>query len=198
MRETDGHPKIGPDGLPIQDQSECEKDVKNTWILLSIQSIQVHADDSNVGAPPAPANDSSWTWAWTFTKSFLTFAGGRGNLPTCAGQAIRHMGETLNPFTPGLDQAVAPVAQAGAINQRILQTQVGIDAYVASRGLTVPLRSGIVQAMAAEGAESAIATGAKANVATQTLAVDYAAVDSTITTAGEARNGQCAAAFPIF
>jgi hypothetical protein len=52
--------------------------------------------------------------------------------------------------------------------------------------------------MAAEGAERAVAAGARANLAVQTLAVDYAAVNSTITTSGEARSGECAAAFPIF
>jgi len=62
-----------------------------------------------------PANNSSW--AWNFTKSFFTFAGGPGNVPTCAGQALRHMGEILNPFTPGAStaaEAAAPVAQAVA------------------------------------------------------------------------------------
>lgn len=146
-----------------------------------------------------PPNNHSW--AWNFTKSFFTFAGGPGNVPTCAGQALRHIGEILNPFTPGAStaaEAAAPVAQAVAINQGIAQTQVGIDAYIATRGLTVPLRSSIVRTMAAEGAEGAVAAGVRANLAVQTIAVDYAAVNSTITTAGEARNGQCAAAFPIF
>lgn len=107
----------------------------------------------------------------------------------------------MNPFTPGAStatEAVAPVAQAVAINQGIAQTQAGIDAYVATRGLIVPLRSSVVRAMAAEGAEGAVAAGARANLALQTLVVDYAAINSTITTAGEARSGQFAAAFPIF
>ena len=34
-----------------------------------------------------PAKNSSW--AWNFTKLFFTFAGGPGNVPTCAGQALR-------------------------------------------------------------------------------------------------------------
>jgi RHS repeat-associated protein len=150
------------------------------------------------GLGPPGGNNS---WLWTAIKSFFTFGGGPGNVPTCAGQALRHMGNTLNPFTPGVStatEAAAPVAQAVAINQGIAQTQVGIDAYVATKGLTVPLRSSIVRAMAAEGAEGAVAAGARANLAVQTLAVDYAAINSTITTAGEARNGQCAAALPIF
>ena len=57
------------------------------------------------------------------------------------------MGNTLNPFTPSVStaaEAAAPVAQAVAINQGMAQTQVGIDAYIATRGLTVPLRSSIV------------------------------------------------------
>ena len=90
------------------------------------------------------------------------------------------------------------MAQAVVINRGIAQTQAGIDAYVAARGLTVPLRSSIVRTMAAEGAESAVTAGARANLAVQTLAIDYAAINSTITTAGEARNGQCAAAFTVF
>jgi hypothetical protein len=158
------------------------------------------ADASVFGtSTPVAANNESW--AWTFTKSFYTFAGGPGNVPTCAGQALRHIGEILNPFVPGAStaaEAVAPVAQAVAINQGVAQTQAGIDAYVAARGLTVPLRSSVVRAMAAEGAEGTVAAGSRANLAVQTLAVDYAAINSTITTAGEARNGQCAAAFPIF
>ena len=146
-------------------------------------------------------DNSGIGWTWNFTKSFFTFAGGPGNVPTCAGQALQHIGETLNPFTPSpstVAEVAAPVAQAVAINQGIAQTQAGIDAYVAARGLTVPLRSSIVRGMAAEGAESAVAAGARANLAVQTLAVDYAAINSTITTAGEARSGQCAAAFPLF
>ena len=95
-------------------------------------------------------------------------------------------------------EAAAPVAQAVAINRGIAQTQAGIDAYIATRGLTVPLRSSIVRTMAAEGAKSAVAAGARANLAVQTAAVDYAAVNSMYVTSGEARNGQCATAFPIF
>ena len=144
------------------------------------------------------ANNGSW--AWNFTKSFFTFAGGPGNVPTCAGQALRHMGETLNPFTPSPSTAAevaAPVAQAVAINQGVAQTQAGIDAYVAARGLTVPLRSSVVRGMAAEGAEGAVAAGARANLAVQTLAVDYAAINSTITTSGEALSGQCASVLDL-
>lgn len=63
---------------------------------------------------------------------------------------------------------------------------------------TVPLRSSIVRGMIQQGAEKAVAVGAKANIAVQTLAVDYAAIKSTVITVGEARNGTCAAAFPVF
>ena len=70
--------------------------------------------------------------------------------------------------------------------------------YVAARGLTTPLRSGVVRAMAAQGAENAVAAGVRANLAVQTLAVDAAAVHSTYTTSIEARAGQCVAAFPVF
>jgi RHS repeat-associated protein len=147
------------------------------------------------------SSDSRFSWTITFVKSFFTLAGGPGNVPTCAGEALRSIGNTLNPFTPGVSSAAevaGPVAQGLAINRGLAQTQAGVDAYVAARGLTVPLRSSVVRTMIAEGAEGAIAAGTKANVAAQTFAIDYAAVKSTVTTSGEARNGQCAAAFPIF
>ncbi|HEV2224113.1 MAG TPA: RHS repeat-associated core domain-containing protein, partial [Candidatus Acidoferrales bacterium] len=161
------------------------------WLELGVPSAPGDSSDGN--------NGSSW-WG-TFAKSFFTFAGGPGNVPTCAGQALRHMGEILNPFTPGVStaaDAAAPVAQAAAINRGVAQTQAGIDAYIATRGLTVPLRSSVVRAMAVEGGEGAVAAGARANFAVQTAAVDYAAVKSGYLTSKEALSGQCAAAFPIF
>jgi RHS repeat-associated protein len=149
--------------------------------------------------PPKPGG----TWTGTFIRSFLTFAGGPGKVPTCAGQALLHMGKTLNPLSPDpgagtVGDVTATFVQAVAINRSVATTQAGIDAYVAARGLTVPLRSSVVRGMAAEGAEGAVAAGARAHLAVQTLVVDYAAAGSLITTAGEARNGQCAAAFAIF
>lgn len=150
---------------------------------------------------PQKKEDNKFSWAITFTKSFFTLAGGPGNVPTCAGEALRSIGNTLNPFAPGVSSAAevaGPVAQGIAINQGLAQTQAGVDAYIAARGLTVPLRSSVVRTMIAQGAEGAIEAGTKANVAAQTLAIDYAAAKSTVTTSAEARNGQCAAAFPIF
>jgi hypothetical protein len=181
--------------------AQSADDVTNVYAILGsgVDTIARYLPNSIVSSLFVPTKKS--TWAWDFAKSFFTFAGGPGNLPTCAGQALRHMGETLNPFTPSpstVAEAAAPVVQAVAINQGIAQTHAGIDAYIATRGLSVPLRSSIVRTMAAEGAEGAVAAGARANLAVQTLAVDYAAISSTITTAGEVRNGQCAAALPIF
>jgi hypothetical protein len=94
-------------------------------------------------------------------------------------------------------QATAPAAQAMAFNNDVAQTTASVDAYVAAGGLTVPLRSSVVRGMIVRGAESAVAAGARANVAMQTFAVDYAAIKSTVVTSGQARNGECAAAFPI-
>jgi RHS repeat-associated protein len=165
-----------------------------------VASATVTDTFSDASSLSSPANNG-FTWAWNFTKSFFAFAGGPGNVPTCAGEALRQIAGEFVPISLGgasVIQATAPGAQAVAINQGIAQTQAGIDAYIAGRGLTVPLRSSVVRAMAAKGAESAVAAGARANIAVQTLAVDYAAVKSTITTAGEARSGQCAAAFPVF
>jgi hypothetical protein len=135
-------------------------------------------------------------WLKAFGKQFIKF-----DVPTCTGAALKHIAEQFVPISPSgasVIQATAPAAQAMAINNGIAQTQAGIDAYVAARGLTVPLRSSVVRAMAARGAGSAVAAGARANLAVQTLAVDYAAVNSMITTSGEARDGQCVAAFPTF
>jgi hypothetical protein len=159
-------------------------------------------DEGLIGANDPPMTGVGYYWNQTksFVGSFFTFAGGPGNVPTCAGQALYHIGETLNPFTPGPSTAAdvaAPVAQAVAINRGVAQTQAGIDTYIASRGLTVPLRSSVVRGMAAEGAEDAIAAGGRANVAVQTLAVDYAAINSTITTSGEALSGQCASVLDL-
>lgn len=62
----------------------------------------------------------------------------------------------------------------------------------------MPLRSPVVRTAIATGTEDAVAVGARANIAVQTVAVDYAALNSMYVTSGEARNGQCAAAFPVF
>jgi len=143
--------------------------------------------------------NSSW-WG-TFAKEFFKFSGGPGNVPTCAEEALKQIAGEFIPFSPGgasVIQATAPAAQAMAFNGAVAQTTASVDAYVAARGLTVPLRSGVVRGMIAQGAESAVAAGARANVAVQTLAVDYAAIKSTVVTSGMARNGQCAAALPIF
>jgi hypothetical protein len=51
-----------------------------------------------------------------FHKVILYFCGGPGNVPTCAGQALSHIAETFNPFTPSVSTATAaaaPVAQDG-------------------------------------------------------------------------------------
>ena len=137
----------------------------------------------------------------TFATEFFKLSGGPGNVPTCAEQALTQIAGQFVPISPSgasVIQATAPAAQAVAINQGIAQTQAGIDAYVAARGLTVPLRSSVVRAMAAQGAESAVAAGARANLAVQTLAVDYAAIKSGYLTSKEALSGECSAAFPIF
>ncbi len=163
-------------------------------------------DDSDIvvvvrGDPSGGNPGGNRSWWGTFVKEFFKLSGGPGNVPTCAEVALRNIGQEFIPFSPAgapVIQATAPAAQAMAFNSAVAETEAGIDAYVAGKGLTVPLRSGVVRAMAAQGAESAVAAGARANFAVQTFAVDYAAVKSTYITSGEARNGQCAAAFPIF
>jgi hypothetical protein len=121
-------------------------------------------------------------WWSTFASEFFKFSGGPGNVPTCAGQALTHIAEEFMPFVPGgasVIQATAPAAQAMAFNNAVTQTEARIDAYIAAQGLTTPLRSSVVRAMAAQGAKSAVGAGARANLAVQTFAVDYAAIKST-------------------
>ena len=151
------------------------------------------------GGGVTPPNNLSW-WG-DFAKAFFKLSGGPGNVPTCAEQALSRIGSQLNPFSPSLAgavQASGTVAQAMAFNKGITQTIAAVDAHIAARGLTVPLRSSIVKTIIAEGTESAVASGLRANAAMQTVAVDIAAVNSTIETAADARNGTCAAAFPVF
>ena len=137
----------------------------------------------------------------TFATEFLKLSGGPGNVPTCAEQALSHMGETLNPFTPGVSTAAgiaAPAAQGIALNRSLAQTTAAIDEYIAQQGLIGPLRSSVVRTAIAMGAEDAVAAGARANLAVQTLAVDWAALKSTYLTSKEALGGGCSAAFPVF
>jgi len=140
-------------------------------------------------------------WWGTFLSEFAKLSGGPGGKPTCAGQALSHMADTLNPLTPGVSTAtelVAPVAQGVAINRSLAQTTAAIDEYIVQQGLTVPLRSSVVRNAISLGVEDAVAAGQRANVAVQTFAVGYAAFMSMLTTMSEARSGGCAAAFPVF
>jgi RHS repeat-associated protein len=146
-------------------------------------------------------SDRPLGYAKNFLTEFFKFSGGPGNVPTCAGEALRDMGSQLNPFSPsasGALEASGTVAQATAFNSGISATYAAVDAHIAARGLTVPLRSSIVRNIIAEGTEGAVASGLRANAAMQTLAVDAAAVHATVTTSASALNGTCAAAFPVF
>jgi hypothetical protein len=152
-----------------------------------------------VSVPLAGRKDFSW-WG-TFANEFFKLSGGPGNVPTCAEETLTQIVGEFVPISPSgasIIQATAPTVQAAAMNSSIAGTQAGIDAYIAGRGLTVPFRSSVVRLMTAEGAETAVAVGARANLAVQTLAVDYAAVNSMLTTMDQARSGTCAAALPIF
>jgi RHS repeat-associated protein len=149
--------------------------------------------------PLAGRKDFSW-WG-TFAKEFFKLSGGPGNVPTCAEHALIDIAGQFNPIEPSgatVIQAAAPAGQAMAYNATIAETEAGIDFYIAARGLTMPLKSTVVQLAIGKGTQAAVASGARANLAVQTIAVDYAAVNATIVTAGEARDGTCAAAFPIF
>lgn len=147
------------------------------------------------------ARGDTFSWWATYAREFIKLSGGPGDVPTCAEEALTHMVEQFVPISPSgasVIQATAPTVQAVAMNSSIAATEADIDAYISIRGLTVPLRSSVVRGMIAQGAEDAVAVGSRANVAVQTLAVDYAALNSMYVTSGEARDGTCAAAFPIF
>ena len=140
-------------------------------------------------------NDTNWLG--TFAGAFLKLSGGPGNVPTCAAEALTSIVNQFNPFTPGVSTAAglaAPVVQKAVTNRALLQTAAEVNAYLASAGKAAqwPVLRGIAAT------ESAVTAGARANIAVQTAVVDYAAFKSLTVTSGQARNGQCAAAFPIF
>jgi len=182
------------DLFQIMSQTECyyESNCQNyaMWGGMNFASL--------LAARPGGSRASWWH---NFTTEFFKLSGGPGNVPTCAGKALSHMADTLNPFTPGVStatEAAAPVAQGVAINRSLAQTTAAIDEYIVQQGLTVPLRSSVVRNAISLGVEDAVALGTKVNVAVQTFAVDYAAFTSMLTTMSEARSGGCAAAFPVF
>lgn len=143
----------------------------------------------------------TFNWWGTFATEFFKLSGGPGNVPTCAERTLTSIAGQFNPIEPSettVIQATGPLAQAVAFNTEIAATEEGIDFYIAAQGLTMPLKSTVVQLAIEKGTEAAVASGLRANLAVQTLAVDYAAIKSGYQTSQEALNGECAAAFPIF
>lgn len=153
------------------------------------------------GSTQKSSRGDTFNWWGTFATEFFKLSGGPGNVPTCAERTLTSIAGQFNPIEPSettVIQATGPMAQAVAFNTEIAATEEGIDFYIAAQGLTVPLRSSVVQLAIEKGTEAAVASGLIANLAVQTLAVDYAAVKSGYLASQEALNGECSAAFPIF
>jgi RHS repeat-associated protein len=152
-------------------------------------------------APQKSARGDTFSWWGTFATEFFKLSGGPGDVPTCAGRTLASIAGEFNPIEPSgatVIQATAPLAQAVAYNNEIAVTMEGIDLYIAYEGLTMPLKSPVVRLAIEKGTEAAVASGVRANLAVQTLAVDYAAVKAGYLVSKEALNGGCAAAFPVF
>lgn len=136
--------------------------------------------------------NTSGSWWGTFAKEFFKFSGGPGNVPTCAGQALRDIADdVLNPvptdFGPAEAGKLAATYGAAVQFNRTL-------AYAAGKGLTSPWKSTVFQGML-EGSKS---LAEETGVGSIAVATSFSAAYRTYTTSAAARNGQCSAAFPIF
>ena len=143
------------------------------------------ADDSGGG------NSS---WAWTFTKSFFTFAGGPGNVPTCAGQTIRQIGSELLGGSADSQAAETSLKAAATYKTaKAIQYAAGRTNTFGGVGLICPACSSVFRSIMSK-AEFL----GEASEAVPVAEVSYEAAASIPGVAAQARNGSCAAAFPIF
>jgi RHS repeat-associated protein len=132
-------------------------------------------------------------WWGTFATEFVKFSGGPGNVPTCAGQAIREIAnDVFNPFPT--EQALTPADAGKFVAAYGASVQVKRAAnYAAARGLTYPMRSSVFREML-QGSRSLAEEGGVGSVAVATSA---SALYRTYTTSVAARNGNCATALPV-
>ncbi len=136
------------------------------------------------------------SYGWSFTTSFLTFAGGPGNKPTCAGQTLKYIGDEMLDLT---HLAKSQTAEA-ALNGASVAQNARAWAYAANRvntyggrGLICPSCSSVFRSMASK----AEVLG-EMSEALPVLQAGYYAGKSIGPVSAEARNGACAAAFPVF
>jgi RHS repeat-associated protein len=165
--------------------------------------VQVPYEDSSVGyvyygadfslvASGGGGGNSSSSWLWTATKSFFTFAGGRGNKPTCAEQALKQIASDLNPFAhQGAE--IAGQATSQAQMARALQYAASRPNAAGGIGLICPQCSSVFRGMMSK-AEVLGELG----TAYLALEVSKASVVATVDVSGQARNGECAAVLPVF
>jgi RHS repeat-associated protein len=159
----------------------------------------VATQDTTLGAYPVDSFQAPWdsgpSWMGTFSLSLLSFSGGPGNKPTCAGQTLRSIAGDLT----GTNQAGVPAGET-ALKAAAAQQAAKAAEYAASRpnslggvGLICPRCSAVFRSMMFK-SEAAEFLGEAA----VPLDVSVAAAKSIPEVSEQARGGGCAAAFPIF
>jgi hypothetical protein len=139
---------------------------------------------------------SASSWWWTFTTSFFTFSGGPGNVPTCAGQTLKYIGDEMLPLTHLAKSQTAEAALKGASvaqNARAWAYAANQVNTYGGQGLICPSCSSVFRSIASK----AEVLG-EASEALPVLEAGYYAGKSIPGRMTEARNGTCAAAFPVF
>jgi RHS repeat-associated protein len=146
----------------------------------------------SAGGAQGGGSQGGGAWVWNFTKEFFKVSGGPQNLPTCAEQALHQISDDLNPFTHQAADMVGKAASQARTAQALK--------YAASRpnaaggiGLICPKCSSVFRKMMAQ----AEFLGEAAD-GLFTLEVDKAAWNARKDVSAQARNGECAAAVPIF
>jgi RHS repeat-associated protein len=136
-----------------------------------------------------------WSPIITFTESFFTFAGGPGNKPTCAGQALRSIATEL----VGGVEAGAPAAET-ALKAGSMKQAARAATYAASRpnslggvGLVCPRCSFVFRSMILKSEVLDFA-----GEAVLPVEASVAAWNARAEVQEQARAGACSAAFPIF
>jgi len=135
------------------------------------------------------------SWLWSFTTSFFSFAGGPGNIPTCAGQTLRNIGDELAGGDPTTSQAAETSFKAASAIQagRALNYAANRTNTLGGTGLICPECSSTFRSMMSK---SEVLGEAAEGVAL--VDVSYAAGKSIPDVSAQARAGTCAAAFPVF
>jgi hypothetical protein len=147
-------------------------------------------------APPGDNSTSLASWTLSFTNSFLTFSGGPGNIPTCAEQTLKSMGnELLFGSASGATVSAETTLKAASIKQaaRAATYAAAQPNSLGGTGLICPRCSSVFRSMMSK----AEVLG-EASEALPLAEVSIAAGKSIPEVGEQAREGTCAAAFPIF